>query len=169
MFESVTFTKSVRTSNGKTGPVISLCSDMNASKSLNLIGGGAKILAASSMRSNSFDCCPCGHRARAQIFYAAFEAVSFLGLAHLFVLRGPGAGDMQQRVLFASVDGEVVVAALAGIHKLEVDVLADTFKIPVVPSLEGERRCFAAAFFHGPLVAASGGVRLDRVGLPKAM
>ena len=54
---SVTFTKSVRTSNGNTGPVSSLCSEIKASRSLNLIGGGANSLAASSMRSNSLPCC----------------------------------------------------------------------------------------------------------------
>ena len=72
---------------------------------------------------------------------------------------------MQQRVLLAAVDGEVVVAALAGIHKLQVDVLADAFEIAVVPDLKREGRGLAAAFFHGPLVAAAGGVRVDRVRL----
>ncbi len=54
---SVTLMKSVRTSKGKTGPLISLCSEMKFSRSVNLIGGGANILAASSMRSNSLACC----------------------------------------------------------------------------------------------------------------
>ena len=38
----VTLTKSVRTSKGKIGPLINLCSLIKLSRSLNLIGGGAK-------------------------------------------------------------------------------------------------------------------------------
>ena len=71
---------------------------------------------------------------------------------------------MRQRVLFAAVDGEVVVAALAGIDKLQIDVFADAFEITVVPDLEREGRGFAAAFIHGPLIRAAGGVGIDRVG-----
>ena len=71
---------------------------------------------------------------------------------------------MQQRVLLAAVDGEVVVAALASIHKLQIDVLPDALEITVVPRLEGEGGGFAAAFFHRPLVAAAGGMRVNGVG-----
>ncbi len=162
---SVTLTKSVRTSNGKIGPVSSLCSEMKFSRSLNLTGGGAKILAASSMRSNCLLCCVLSHRAGAQILQAALEAVGLLGLPISSHWVGAGAGNVQQRVLFAAVDGEVIVAALAGIHKLQVDVFADALEIAVVPDLEGEGRGLAAALFHGPLVAAAGGVGIDRVGL----
>ena len=71
---------------------------------------------------------------------------------------------MQQRVLFAAVDGEVVVAALATVHKLEVDVLADALQVAVMPGFKGEGGGLAAAFVDGPLVAAAGGVGIDRVG-----
>ena len=66
-------------------------------------------------------------RARAQGLDAALEAVGLVALAHLLVHGQAGSGNAQQRVLLAAVDGEVVVAALAGIDKLQVYVLADAF------------------------------------------
>ena len=54
---------------------------------------------------------------------------------------------------------------MAGIHKLDVDVLADALEIAVVPYLEREGGGLAAALFRGPLIAAAGGVRIDVVGL----
>ncbi len=70
---------------------------------------------------------------------------------------------MRQRILFAAVDGEVVVAALAGIDELQVDVVADTFEIAVVPGLKREGGCLAAALVHGTLIGAARGMRFDRV------
>ena len=103
-------------------------------------------------------------RARAQAFHAALEAVGLRALAHLLIHGRAGAGNVQKRVLLAAVDGEVVVAALASIHKLQIDVLPDALEITVVPRLEGEGGGFAAAFFHRPLVAAAGGMRVNGVG-----
>ena len=85
-------------------------------------------------------------------------------MSHLFVLREAGVGNVQQRILFAAVDGEMVVAAHTGIHKLQIDVFPDPLKIAVVPDLEGKGRGFAAALLHGPLVAAARGMGIDRVG-----
>ena len=59
----------------------------------------------------------------------------------------------------------MVVAAHAGIHKLDIDVLADTLDVAVVPGLKGKGRRFAAAFFHGALVGAAAGMRFDAVRL----
>ena len=82
---------------------------------------------------------------------------------HLFILRKARAGNVLQSVFLAAVDGEVVVAALAGVDKLQVDVFADALQIAVVPDLEWERRGLAAALFHGPLIHAAGGMRVNRV------
>jgi hypothetical protein len=70
---------------------------------------------------------------------------------------------VKKRVLLAAIDGEVVIAALAGIHKLQVDVLADALKIAIVPGFKREGRSAAAAFVLGTLVLAAGGVRIDVV------
>ena len=70
---------------------------------------------------------------------------------------------MLQRILLTAVDGEVIIAALAGIHKLDVDVLADALKVAIVPNFERESRGLATTLFHGPLVAAAGGVGINRV------
>ena len=75
----------------------------------------------------------------------------------------PAPGTFAQGVLLAAVDGEVVVAALAGVHKLDIDVVANTFEIPVVPDLKRKRRCFAAAFVHGPLIGAARRMGVDGV------
>jgi len=76
---------------------------------------------------------------------------------------------MQQRVLFAAVDGEVIIAALAGVHKFKIDILANTLDIAVVPGLEGESGGLAAALFHGPIIGAAGGVGILESGSPNAI
>jgi len=70
---------------------------------------------------------------------------------------------VEQSVLLTAVDGEVIVAALAGIDKLDVDVLADAFEIAVVPDLEGEGGGGTAALFRGALIEAARGVGFDVV------
>ncbi len=72
---------------------------------------------------------------------------------------------MLQRVLLRAVDGVVIVAALAGIHKLQVDVVADALDVAVVPHLEREGRRLAAALVHRPLILAAAGVGIDVVRL----
>src|SRR5208283_3249144 len=91
------------------------------------------------------------HRATAELLDAsAREAVALAAFAHLLVLSKPGAGYVFQSVFLAAVDGEVVVAALAGVDKLQVGVFANAFEIAVVPNLEWKRGSLAAAFFTGP-------------------
>ena len=58
------------------------------------MGGGAKILAASSMRSNCFDCWEAAIGPVPRVLKAALEAVFFLGLTHLFPLGCTGAWDV---------------------------------------------------------------------------
>ena len=70
---------------------------------------------------------------------------------------------MQQCVLLAAIDGEVVVAALAGIHKLQFDVFTDPLDISVVPGFKGKRGCIAAALIRRPLVVAARGVGFSRI------
>ena len=72
---------------------------------------------------------------------------------------------MLQRILLRAVDRHVVVAAHAGVDKLDIDVVADAFQIAVVPDLERKRRGVAAALFHRPLVAAAARVGVDAVRL----
>ena len=106
------------------------------------------------------------HRAAADVLNpAALEPVGLVLVVHLLILGKAGAGNMQQRVLLAAVDREVIVAALAGIHKLDVDVLADPFQIAVMPDLKREGRGAAAAFFLGPFVVAAGGMGINIVRL----
>src|SRR5208283_2142783 len=105
------------------------------------------------------------HRTIAQLLQSvALEPVGLVLLVHLFPLRKPGAGNIFQGVLLASVDGEVVIAALAGIHELEIDVLAKALEIAVVPHLKREGGRLAATLFHRPLVHAARGVGVDAVG-----
>ena len=90
---------------------------------------------------------------------------AFLDCPICFEHRQTGARHVQQRVLLGAIECHVIVAALAGIHELDVDVVADALDIPVMPGLKGEGRRLAAALIHGPLVGAAGGMRLDAVRL----
>ena len=105
------------------------------------------------------------HGAAAQVFQAAIEAVGSLGGAHLLAQGCAGAGDVQQSILLRAVEGHVVVAAHAGIDKLDVDVLADAFDVAVVPGFKGEGRGLAATLFHGAFIGTAAGMRLNAVRL----
>src|ERR1022692_1736762 len=94
------------------------------------------------------------------------EALRFGGHPHLFHQGEAGAGDIGQGVLFRRVHGHVVLARHGGVHELDDDVCADAFQVAVAPLLERVGGRFTAALFHGPLVGAAGGVRLDFVGRP---
>src|SRR6185437_7901258 len=59
----------------------------------------------------------------------------------------------------------VIVAALAGVDELDVNVVADALDIPVMPGLKGERRGLASAFIHGALIGAAGRVGVGTVRL----
>ena len=80
-------------------------------------------------------------------------------------MRQASARHVQQRVLLGTVERHVIVATLAGVHELDVDVVADALDIPVVPGLKRKGRCLPPALFHGPLIATAGGVRVDAVRL----
>src|ERR1019366_9558872 len=105
------------------------------------------------------------HGAAADVFNAvALEPVCLVLMVHLLILSKAGAGDMQQGVFLAAVDRKVVVAALAGIHKLDVYVLPDSLEITVMPHFERERSGVAATLFRGSVVAAAGGMGINVVG-----
>ena len=72
---------------------------------------------------------------------------------------------MLQRVLLAAVDRRMIIPAHAGIHELDVDVVAHAGQITVVPHLEREGRRVAATFLHRTVVVSARRVRVDRVRL----
>src|SRR5580658_2433070 len=74
---------------------------------------------------------------------------------------------MQQRVLLRAIDRKVIIPALAGVYKLNIDVVADALKIAVMPYLKGKSRGFAAALFHRPLITSARRVRIGRIRLAK--
>ena len=59
----------------------------------------------------------------------------------------------------------MIVPAHAGIYKFNVDVVADTLKIPVVPHLEWERRCLTTALFLRSVVASAARMCVNTVRL----
>ena len=63
-------------------------------------------------------------------------------------MRQARSRNVLQGVLLRAVDRHVVVAAHAGVHKFDVDVVADSLKIAVMPYLEGIGRGISAALFH---------------------
>src|SRR6202041_3153916 len=106
------------------------------------------------------------HWSGAQLFQStARKAISLFRLPCLLVHRLPRSGDVLQRIFLRAVDRHVVVAAHAGVDKLDVDVIADTVQVAVVPDLKREGRGVAAALFHWTVVGAAAWVRVDVVGL----
>src|SRR5581483_8510569 len=69
--------------------------------------------------------------------------------------------------LFGAIHGHVIFAAHAGVDKFDDDFLADALNVAISPIFEGEGRGLAAAFVHGALVSAAGGMGFDFVGLSK--
>src|SRR5246127_3275347 len=96
---------------------------------------------------------------------AAVEAGGLVGHAHLFPHGQSGVWGHQQGIFFRAIHRHVVFAAHARVDKLDDDFLTNAFDVAVAPLLKGEGRSFSAAFFHGALVGAAGGMRLDFVGL----
>jgi hypothetical protein len=110
-----------------------------------------------------------GIRAAAKIFDAvALEAVGLVLMVRLLIIGKAGAGNVEQCILLAAVDRKVIVAALAGVDKLEIDVLADAFKVAIVPGLEGKCGGGAPAFFGSPFIEAAGGMGFNVVSWPES-
>src|SRR5437899_8067415 len=98
---------------------------------------------------------------------AAVEAGGLVGHTHLFPHGQSGVRSHQQGIFFRAIHRHVVFAAHARVHKLDDDFLPDAFDVAVTPLLKGKGRGLSAAFFHGALVGAAGGMRFDFVGLAK--
>ena len=94
------------------------------------------------------------------------EPVVFRGSPFLFQLGQPRSRNIHQRVLFAGVRGEVILAGHRGVHEFQVNVLADSLQIAVVPVFEGECGSFSAALVRGTLVVPSGRMLVYAVGRP---
>ena len=92
------------------------------------------------------------------------EALGFGGEPHLFHQGETGAGNIGQCVLLRRVHGHVVLARHGGIYELDDDVGANAFQVAVAPLLKRIGGSFTAALFHGSLVGAARGMRLDFVG-----
>ena len=58
----------------------------------------------------------------------------------------------------------MVVVAHATVDELEIDVLADSFEIPVMPGFEGESTGVSPSLVHRPLVVAAGRVAFNLIG-----
>ena len=109
------------------------------------------------------------HRASTKILEpAALEAVALVLVVHFLPLGKACAGNVQQGILFAAINREVVVTALAGIHELDVDVLPDPFQVPVMPHLKRECCSTAAPLVLRTLVISAGRVRINIVWLAKS-
>ena len=138
-----------------------------ASRSLNLTAGGFCSLANCSRRLNSFMLSGEPPKAWPRCVPSVLlKALRLAGQAHLFHQGEAGAGNIEQSVLFRRVHGHVVLARHGGVDELDDDVVADAFDVAVAPLLERIGGGFAAAFFHGPLVGAAGGMRFDFVRRP---
>src|SRR5260370_6056009 len=106
------------------------------------------------------------HRTGTELLKAATgEAVSLASLPLLLVEGLACARNMLESIFLRAVDGHVVVAAHAAVDELDIDVVAHTLKVAVVPRLKRVGGGVAAALFHGPLVVASAGMRVDAVRL----
>src|SRR5208282_5900930 len=98
---------------------------------------------------------------------AAGESISLVRHAHLLVQRQAGIRSVLQGVLFRAVHRHVIVAAHAAIDELDDHFLPNPLQVAISPLLERESGRLAATFFHGALVAAARGVRLDLIRRPK--
>ncbi len=75
------------------------------------------------------------------------------------------SGNVKQSVFFRGVGGQTEFASAAGIHKLQLYVLANALNIVVGPIFEGVGLCFTAALIQRALVVFPLRVALKRVGL----
>src|SRR5664279_5926658 len=92
------------------------------------------------------------------------NALPLVCQAHLLVKGLATVRSVQQGVLLVGIDGQMIVAAHAGIDKLEVDLLANSLEVAVAPILKGIGGSLATAFFHRTAVAATRGMRVNLVG-----
>src|SRR6185312_10672037 len=74
-----------------------------------------------------------------------------------------GSWRVLQGILLRAIDRRMVVAAHARIHKLDVDVVADSCDIAVVPRLKREGRGVSATLLHRTLIASARRMRINRV------
>ena len=133
----------------------------SASRSLNLTAGAFCRLVYCSRRLNWFmlrrQRLAAGSQQRS---VGAGEAIGLVGQAELLVQRQTGAGNARQRVFLRRVHGDVILVGHGRIDELDGHVRSAAFQIPVAPSLVGEERGVAAAFFN---VALAGAARSMRV------
>ena len=92
------------------------------------------------------------------------HAVGAVAGAHLLVEGGAAAGGVEQGILLVGIGGHVVVAAHAGVHELDDDLIADAFEIAIAPALKGIGGGGAAAFGLVALILTAGGMGLGFVG-----
>ena len=157
----VTFTKSARTSNGIRLTLI-LCDD-NFFQILELHGRRLVQLCELFQPVKLLGLRSLCERSVAEPLHAAIEAVRLARHSHLLVHGQAAVRGVEQGILFRPVHRHVVVAAHAGIDKLDDHFLADTFDVAVAPIFKGKSRSRAAALFHRTLVGSAGGMRLDLV------
>src|SRR5208283_6023867 len=60
-------------------------------------------------------------------------------------------------------DSHVIVAAHAVVDKFDDHFLPDAFNVAIAPGFKRERGGLAAAFFHGALISAAGGVSVNLI------
>src|SRR5206468_6916431 len=83
-----------------------------------------------------------------------------LGIGH------SGPGNVEELVLLQGIVRDLIEVAPRVIDKFDLDVIADPFKVPLLPALKGKGRSPASSFMPGPVVRATCRVGLDPVGWP---
>ena len=93
----------------------------------------------------------------------AREAIRLRSHAHGFQQAQTRPGNVQERVLFRGIHGQVVFARAAGIDEFQDNVLAYAFQVAPAPGFPWVRSSGASTLFHRSVVGAAGRVRLNFV------
>ena len=98
---------------------------------------------------------------------AASKAIRLARHAHLLVKSQPRIGGIKQQCIFlAAIHGHVVVAAHAGVDKLDDHFLTDIFQVAITPVLKRVSGSLTAPFVHGTLVRPAGRMRFNLIRRP---